>query len=76
MAEALSNFVLLNDDKIADLIDASDATNTKKQFKFAVERKTPREKKPIENIVENVPTISHEQLNSQWVTVYSQRVKF
>ena len=34
-----NNFVLLlNDDDIADLIYASDATNTKKQIKFTVRR--------------------------------------
>ncbi len=38
MVEASTNFVLLNDDEIADLIDASDATNTKKRIKFAVGR--------------------------------------
>ena len=36
MAEVPNNFVLLNDDNIAELIDASDATSTKKQIKFAV----------------------------------------
>ena len=33
-----SNFVLLNDDEIADLIDTSDALNTKKQIQFSVGR--------------------------------------
>ena len=38
MAAVPNNFVLLNGDDIAELIDASDATNTKKQIKFAVRR--------------------------------------
>ena len=38
MAEVPNNFVLLNDNDIAELIDVSDATNTKKQIKLAVRR--------------------------------------
>jgi hypothetical protein len=34
----LNTFVMLTDDDIADLVDGTDAANTKKQIKFAVQR--------------------------------------
>ena len=38
MAGVANNFVLLNDDDIAKLLDGADSTNTKKQIKYAVRR--------------------------------------
>ncbi|XP_071512103.1 uncharacterized protein KIAA1958-like [Diadema antillarum] len=38
MAAVQPSFVLLNDDELAELVDAADSTNTKKQIQFAVHR--------------------------------------